>query len=100
VVHLTIGRALPDASLRRLDGALEGYPGPDQVMLHVEDGDQAWDMELPRRVSPGDELRHAVEEVLGPGTYQVQVVRRKATERRPFTPRNPPPAQDEPVLAR
>jgi hypothetical protein len=74
---------------------MEQFPGPDQVMLHVEGGEQAWDMELPRRVTPGDELRAAVESVLGPGSYRADVVRRRATERKPWLPRSGPRAQDE-----
>jgi DNA polymerase-3 subunit alpha len=95
VVHLTLTGGLPDEAFRRLDAAMEQFPGPDQVMLHVEGGEQAWDMELPRRVTPGDELRAAVESVLGPGSYRADVVRRRATERKPWLPRSGPRAQDE-----
>ncbi|MDP9325584.1 MAG: hypothetical protein M3O87_03505, partial [Candidatus Dormibacteraeota bacterium] len=58
-------------------------------------GEQAWEMELPRRVAPGDELRVAVEAVLGPGSYRCDVVRRRAAERKPWVPRSGPRTQDE-----
>ncbi|HEV3234574.1 MAG TPA: DNA polymerase III subunit alpha [Candidatus Dormibacteraeota bacterium] len=95
VVHLTLAGGLGEAAMTELNGVLELHPGPDQVVLHVDDGEQAWEMELPRQVAPGDELRAAVEAVLGPGTYRCDVVRRRATERKPWVPRSGPRAQDE-----
>ena len=95
VVHLTLSGGLGEPELRELDAVLERHPGPDQVILHVEDGEQAWDMELPRRVAPGDQLRDAIEAVLGPGSYRGEVVRRRAAERKPWVPRGGPAAQDE-----
>jgi hypothetical protein len=64
-------------------------------MLHFEDGEKAWDMELPRRVTLGDGLRQAIETVLGEGTYDPRVIRRKAVERKPWAPKPGVPAQDE-----
>jgi DNA polymerase-3 subunit alpha len=96
VVHITTSSArLTNDVLHQLKAVLADHPGPDQVMLHVEEGEQAWDIELPGRVVPGEDLRGAVETVLGVGAYDPQVVRRRAVERKPWVPRDRPPAQDE-----
>jgi hypothetical protein len=67
-----------------LRAVLERFPGADQVVLHVEDSQNAWDLDLPQRVAPGEDLRQAMEAVVGPGNYFVQVQRRKPPERRAF----------------
>jgi DNA polymerase-3 subunit alpha len=95
VVHLVLAGGLGEVALTELNQVLGLHPGGDQVVLHVEEGEQAWDMELPQRVAPGEGLRSAVEAVLGAGSYRCEVVRRRAAERKPWVPRGTVRAQDE-----
>ncbi|MEA2683952.1 MAG: polymerase subunit alpha [Chloroflexota bacterium] len=88
VAHVTMTGGMDRDLVLQLDAVLAGHPGEDAVVLHVDDNDQSWDMELTRRkVSHSAELMYAVEQLLGPGSYRAEVVRRKAPERRQFTPR-------------
>jgi hypothetical protein len=66
----------------------------------VDEGSLVTELELPVRVEPGEDLRRAVEAILGPGGYQCEVVRRKAPERRSFTPRERPQPEPEWAEAR
>jgi DNA polymerase-3 subunit alpha len=84
LVHLTLPGSLDDMALQDVRAVLERHPGADAVVLHVEDGEHAWDLDLPQRVDPGDDLRHDMEALVGPGNYHVQVQRRKPPERRAF----------------
>ncbi len=95
VVHLTLAGGLGEPELHQLDELLERHPGPDQVIVHVEDGDQAWDLEPSRRVASGEPFREAAEAVLGAGSYRCDMVRKRAAERKPWVPRGGPTAQDE-----
>ena len=94
LVHLTLPGGLEEVVMQDLLAVLERFPGADPVVLHVEDAEHAWDLDLPQRVAPGEDLRRAMEEVVGGGNYSVQVQRRKPPERRPFTrergPQQPP----------
>ena len=95
VVHLTLAGGLGESELHQLDELLERHPGADQVIVHVEDGDQAWDLEPSRRVASGEPFREAAEAVLGAGSYRCDMVRKRAAERKPWVPRGGPTAQDE-----
>jgi DNA polymerase-3 subunit alpha len=101
VVHVSMTGGMDRDVLTRLDELLSRFAGPDAVVLHVDDDDQSWEMELPRRkVAHSTDLMDAVEQLLGSGSYRAEVVRRKAPERRQFTPRVQAPAvelQPEPV---
>jgi DNA polymerase-3 subunit alpha len=101
VVHVSMTGGMDREVLTNLDELLSQHPGQDAVVLHVDDDDQSWEMELPRRkVAHSAELMDAVEQLLGSGSYRAEVVRRKAPERRQFTPRVQAPAvelQPEPV---
>ncbi|MFN2465143.1 MAG: DNA polymerase III subunit alpha [Candidatus Dormibacteria bacterium] len=101
VVHVSMAGGMDRGALVELDGLLSRYPGEDTVVLHVNDNDQLWEMELPRRkVAHSGELMDAVESLLGPGSYRAEVVRRKSPERRQFAPRtqaSAPIAEPEPV---
>jgi DNA polymerase-3 subunit alpha len=88
VVHVLMSGGMNRELLLQVDGVLAQFAGPDAVCLHVEDVDRAWEMDLPRRrVSHSAELMQAVEQLLGSGSYRVEVVRRKAPERKQWTPR-------------
>jgi DNA polymerase-3 subunit alpha len=87
VVRLTIAEGLPHTAIQDLNALLAQFPGADAVFLRVDEGSLVTELELPVRVEPGEDLRRAVEAILGPGGYQCEVVRRKAPERRSFTPR-------------
>ena len=84
VVHVSAAPGIGRDDLLRLDALLAGFPGGDVVMLHLEDSEQSWDLELPRRVGHGPEVATAVEELLGAGSYRSEVVRRRAPERKAF----------------
>ena len=91
VVHVSMTGGMDRDTVLRLDEVLSGYAGEDAIVLHVDDSDHSWDMELTsRKVSHSAELMDAVEELLGSGSYRAEVIRRKAPERRPFAP--PPQA--------
>jgi DNA polymerase-3 subunit alpha len=96
VVHIGMTGGMDRELLLQLDGVLSGHPGVDAVILHVDDNHQSWELELPRRkVSHSAALMDAVEQLLGSGSYRAEVVRRKAPERRQFTPRpQPAPAPE------
>jgi len=88
VVHVTMTGGFDNRALLALDEVLSRHSGGDAVVLHVEDGDRCWDMDLARRqVSHSPELMEAVEQLLGAGGYRAEVVRRKAPERKQWTPR-------------
>jgi DNA polymerase-3 subunit alpha len=84
-VHITLPPGFPPSRLQELDELLGRFPGGDPVQLHVEDGGQAWDMDLPGQISHGPEAQAAVESFLGPGTYRCEVVRRRSPLRKPWT---------------
>jgi DNA polymerase-3 subunit alpha len=91
VVHVSMTGGMNPDAVRQLDEVLSRHPGADAVVLHVDDADQSWELELPRRkVAHSAELMDAVEQLLGSGSYRAEVVRRKAPERRQFTPRPQP----------
>jgi DNA polymerase III subunit alpha len=97
VVHVSMTGGMDRDTVLRLDDVLAGYPGQDAVVLHVDDNDHSWDMELTRRkVSHSAELMDAVEELLGSGSYRAEVIRRRAPERRQFAPRLQGAATTEP----
>jgi DNA polymerase-3 subunit alpha len=87
VVQLAVADGLPRTVMEDLDAALALFPGADPVILRVDEGSLVTELELPVRVEPGEDLRRAVETILGPGSYGCAVVRRKAPERKTFTPR-------------
>ncbi|HEV3232578.1 MAG TPA: DNA polymerase III subunit alpha [Candidatus Dormibacteraeota bacterium] len=88
VVHLAVPLSLRESDLPAVADLLGGYPGPDPVVLHFEDAEQAWELELPGvQVSHSPELAAAVEAMLGPASYRCEVVRQRAPERRPFRER-------------
>jgi len=91
LVHVTVTGGMNRGSLSDLDNLLGQYPGGDAVVLHIEDGEQTVDLDLPRRkVSHSAELMEAVDELLGSGSYRVEVIRRKAPERKQWVPRSVP----------
>jgi DNA polymerase-3 subunit alpha len=89
VVRLAIADGLPRTVIEDLNAVLAQFPGSDAVVLRVDEGSLVTELELPVRVEPGEDLRRAVEAILGPGSYQSEVVRRKAPERKAFTMREP-----------
>ena len=89
VVHITVAGGMLRGALMDLDGVLSGHLGSDGVVLHIDDSDRSWEMDLPRRkVSHSAELMEAVENLLGAGSYRVEVMRRKAPERKPWIARS------------
>jgi DNA polymerase-3 subunit alpha len=83
VVHLTIAAGLPPTVLSHVNSLIDGFPGQDQVVVHVEEAERVTDVEvLGRQVAHGPELEAAATALLGPGAYRCDVVRRKAAERR------------------
>jgi DNA polymerase III subunit alpha len=88
LVHVTVSGGINRGALLDLDEVLACHPGGDGVVLHVDDLDRSWELDLPRRkVSHSAELMEAVEQLLGAGSYRVEVMRRKAPERKQWTPR-------------
>ncbi|MFN2462903.1 MAG: OB-fold nucleic acid binding domain-containing protein, partial [Candidatus Dormibacteria bacterium] len=97
VVHITVPGGIAVGVLTELDALLAGNAGADAVVLHVEDGDRCWDMDLlGRRVSHSAELMNAVELALGDGAYRADVVRKKAPERGKWIPRAIAAPEDAP----
>jgi DNA polymerase-3 subunit alpha len=93
VVHVTMTSGFAPAALHQVDDVLCRYPGDDAVVLHVEDADRCWDMDLGRRkVSHSQALMEAVVQLLGAGSYRAEVVRRRAPERKQWTPPPGPPS--------
>jgi DNA polymerase-3 subunit alpha len=82
VVHLTLPPATGEMVLRQLDEVLQRFPGAEPVVVHVEDVERVWDLDVDWRVRHGAELQAAAEEILGLGSYRCEVVRRRAPERR------------------
>jgi DNA polymerase-3 subunit alpha len=79
VVHIKVPSGAAAGSLQDLNHVLSQFPGSDPVMLHIEDRDQEWDLDLPgQQVSHGAALEQAVEELLGRGSYRCQVIRRRS----------------------
>jgi len=97
VVHVTMAGGIDNGALTELDGILSRHAGGDAVVLHVEDAERSWDMDLVRRkVSHSQALMDAVEELLGAGSYRAEVVRRRAPERKQWAPRPQPAELTEP----
>jgi len=95
VVQLAVADGLPRTVIEDLNAVLAQFPGVDTVVLRVDEGSLVTELELPMRVEPGEKLRQAVETILGPGSYHCEVVRRKALERKTFTPRQPQQPEPE-----
>jgi DNA polymerase-3 subunit alpha len=95
VVQLAVADGLPRTVIEDLNAVLAQFPGVDTVTLRVDEGSLVTELELPVRVEPGEELRQAVETILGPGSYHCEVVRRKVLERKTFTPRQPQQPEPE-----
>jgi DNA polymerase-3 subunit alpha len=95
VVQLVLAEGLGRSAIEELNAVLSHFPGPDSVVMRVDEGSHVTELELPARVTPGEGLRQAVEAVLGPGSYRCEVVRRKAPERKTFVPRERPVPADE-----
>jgi DNA polymerase-3 subunit alpha len=95
VVQLAVADGLPLTVIQDLNAVLAQFPGADAVVLRVDEGSLVTELELPVRVEPGEELRQAVETIFGPGSYHCEVVRRKAPERKTFTPREPQQPEPE-----
>jgi DNA polymerase-3 subunit alpha len=87
VVQLAVADGLPRTTIQDLNRVLAKFPGADTVVLLVDEGSLVTELELPAQVTPGDDLRQAVETILGPGSYRSEVVRRRAPQRKTFTPR-------------
>ena len=87
VVQLAVADGLPRTTIQDLNRVLAQFPGIDTVVLLVDEGSLVTELELPAQVTPGEDLRQAVETILGPGSYRSEVVRRRAPQRKTFTPR-------------
>ena len=85
-VHVRLQAGTAEEKLQALGEVIGAHPGPDQVVLHVEDERQTWDLDVPGwSVNPGVDLQLAVDGLLGAGAYTCEVLRRRAPERKQWT---------------
>jgi DNA polymerase-3 subunit alpha len=92
MVHITFPQGMPPGIMQDMNAILDRFPGDDPVVLHIEEADRSWDLDLVgRKVEHTPALTAAIEALLGPRSYEVRVQRRKAPERR-VPARSPEPA--------
>ncbi len=96
VVHVRVPAEASTEQMAALDALLGEHPGSDQVVMHLLRDDKVVRMELGERfrVTAGGEagaaLGLAVRDLLGPGAWEVETVRRR-TERPPAQRRRTAP---------
>jgi len=88
VAHVRVPAETAAEQMAALEALLGKYPGPDQVVMHLLRDDKVVRLELGERFrvtaggDAGAALGQAIRDLLGPGAWEVETVRRRTDGRR------------------
>jgi DNA polymerase III subunit alpha len=95
IVHLDIPSEASPEQMAALQDILARCPGPDRVVMHLQRGEQAVDMDLGEKFRvqggglAGDRAQREIDALFLRPVWRIEVIRRRAPERQPNGGRQP-----------